>query len=178
MDPPRIEIPLAPRLRGQNPNRGKSGDADLSEAAVSAEVCKVVAEEFVTVTPSLDMGGYGTWDLAVSTPERFASLMPICGGGDTIRAKNIKHVPQWVHHGERDDIIPISASKKMVTALERAGAMEVRFSVYAEDGHDSWTRAYGDIRVGEWMLGQRRRNDEKDGGDRTFVRAENKVQIV
>ncbi|KAL8718557.1 MAG: hypothetical protein Q9181_008182 [Wetmoreana brouardii] len=56
MDPSRIDIPLAPRLRGRNPNRGESGDADLSETAVSADVIKTVAEEFVTVTPSLDMG--------------------------------------------------------------------------------------------------------------------------
>lgn len=56
MDPPHVEIPLAPRLRGRNPNRGKDGDADLSETPVSPEVCKIVAEEFITVTPSLNMG--------------------------------------------------------------------------------------------------------------------------
>ena len=56
MDPPHIEIPLAPRLRGRNSNRGKDGDADLSETPVSPEVCRIVAEEFVTITPSLDMG--------------------------------------------------------------------------------------------------------------------------
>ena len=115
----------------------------------------------VTSNATHDVGGYGTWDLALFTPERFATLMPICGGGDTIRAKNIKHIPQWVHHGERDDIVPISASKKMVDALIKAGAPDVQFSAYPQDGHDSWTRAYNDIRVWKWMLGHRRRNDEK-----------------
>jgi hypothetical protein len=29
------------------------------------------------------------------TPNRFASLMPVCGGGDPLRANQIKHIPQW-----------------------------------------------------------------------------------
>ena len=56
MSAPSIDIPLAPRLRGRNPNKGKSGDADLSRTPVSSEVCRIVAEEFITVTPSLIMG--------------------------------------------------------------------------------------------------------------------------
>lgn len=56
MAAPSIDIPLAPRLRGRNPNKGKSGDVDLSGTPVSVEVCKIVAEEFITVTPSLNMG--------------------------------------------------------------------------------------------------------------------------
>lgn len=56
MNPPSIDIPLAPRLRGRNPNKGNSGDADLSSTPVSAELCTLVAEGFITVTPSLNMG--------------------------------------------------------------------------------------------------------------------------
>ena len=41
------------------------------------------------------MGGYGTWELAMQTPNRFASLTPVCGGGDSLRAKHIRHIPQW-----------------------------------------------------------------------------------
>ncbi|KAI4223457.1 MAG: hypothetical protein LQ349_007429 [Xanthoria aureola] len=127
------------------------------------------------------MGGYGTWDLALSTPQRFATLMPICGGGDTVRAKNIKHVPQWVHHGERDDIIPISASEKMVEALLReVDAREVRFSRYPEAAHDSWTRAYGDVEVWRWMLGRRRVDGGKEVGEveGVVVPEGNKVRVL
>jgi hypothetical protein len=52
---PHIEIPLAKRLRGRNPNQGKAGSKDLTETSVDTEVCRMVAEEFITVTPSLDM---------------------------------------------------------------------------------------------------------------------------
>ena len=114
---------------------------------------------------TLSIGGYGTWDLSLSTPNRFATLTPICGGGDTIRATNIKHVPQWVHHGERDDIIPISASVKMVDALIKVNAEEVRFSRYPEDAHDSWTRAYNDVEVWRWMLMRRRESGRRELGE-------------
>ncbi len=126
-DPPHIDIPLAPRLR--KTKQTKQGDK--STEPVPAEVCKLVAERFVTVTPSLNMecgygwnnsvltalldeivqryridldrihltgfsmGGYGTWDLALHTPDRFASVMRICGGGDPIRAPLIKHISHW-----------------------------------------------------------------------------------
>jgi len=28
------------------------------------------------------MGGYGTWELAVKYPDKFAAIVPICGGGN------------------------------------------------------------------------------------------------
>lgn len=102
------------------------------------------------------MGGYGTWDLGMHTPERFATLTPICGGGDRLRASLIKDVPQWVHHGELDDIIPIQESETMVKALERLKARDVRFTRYPDAAHDSWTAAYNTVDVWKWMLENRR----------------------
>lgn len=106
--------------------------------------------------------------------------MPICGGGDAIRAKNVKHVPQWVHHGERDDIIPISASEKMVKALQEAGAADVRFSRYEEAAHDSWTRAYGDVEVWRWVLAQKREGagGGSGGDDGVVVPEEDIVRVI
>lgn len=98
------------------------------------------------------MGGSGTWDLALHTPLRFATLTPICGSGDPLRASIIKDIPQWVHHGELDDIVPVSASEEMVAALEKAGAKDVRFTRYPDVAHDSWTKAYNTLDVWTWML--------------------------
>src|SRR5699024_6921671 len=30
----------------------------------------------------LSMGGFGTWEMAIRFPDRFAAIAPICGGGD------------------------------------------------------------------------------------------------
>lgn len=119
------------------------------------------------------MGGYGTWDLALHTPERFASLTPICGGGDRLRVTHIKDIPQWVHHGELDDIIPISASEEMVKALRGVGARDVRFTRYPDAAHDSWTAAYNTLDVWKWMLETKK---ERTPGA-VVLPAEDKVQV-
>jgi predicted peptidase len=101
------------------------------------------------------MGGFGTWALAASQPQRFAALAPICGGGQPIWAKRLAHIPQWVFHGAKDDVVPIEHSERMVEALKRKGC-DVRFTVYPEAEHDSWTAAYDTPELYEWLLAQKR----------------------
>lgn len=76
-----------------------------------------------------------------------------------------------VHHGDRDDIIPLQASQKMVTALERAGAPEVQFTRYPDLMHDSWSAAYNNPELYRWMLSHRRQVK----GDEQAVPGDNKV---
>jgi predicted peptidase len=117
------------------------------------------------------MGGYGTWDLALHTPDRFASLALICGGGDTRRASLVSRIPHWVHHGELDDIIDISQSKKMVERLKKAGA-DVRFTTYPDVAHDSWTAAHSTLELWQWMLG----TTKKVSGEAEILLAEDKAR--
>jgi predicted peptidase len=32
----------------------------------------------------ISMGGFGTWNLGLNHPEKFAAIAPICGGGETL----------------------------------------------------------------------------------------------
>lgn len=105
----------------------------------------------------LSMGGYGTWAMAMAYPDRFAAIAPICGGGDPRRAARIRGVPAWVFHGGKDTVVPLQQSEEMVAALKAAGAPEVKLTVYPDAGHDSWTMAYDDPALYEWLLGRRRR---------------------
>ena len=43
------------------------------------------------------MGGYTTWELAMSMPEYFAAIVPICGGGMYWNAGRLKNVPLDQH---------------------------------------------------------------------------------
>ena len=99
----------------------------------------------------LSMGGFGTWRLAASYPERFAAIAPICGGGDPEWAPRLKDIPVWVFHGAKDEIVPLSESEKMVEALKACGG-NVRFTVYPDAGHDSWTQTYENPELYEWFL--------------------------
>jgi len=109
----------------------------------------------------LSMGGYGAWHLAMAYPKRFAALVPICGGGTCFaplggKLDALKDVPTWVFHGAQDDIVPLSESELMVEMLRARGG-NVRFTIYPEAEHDSWTQTYSSPELYTWLLGHSRK---------------------
>ena len=112
----------------------------------------------------LSMGGYGTWDLGLTHPGRFAAIVPICGGGDYItgllssrdKAQAIKTLGVWAFHGAKDPVVPVSESERMVGLLKHYGAQDVKLTIYPEAQHNSWTQAYDDPELYKWMLAHRR----------------------
>lgn len=105
----------------------------------------------------LSMGGYGTWELAFHYPDRFAAIIPICGGGESRRHRidRLKHLPVWCFHGSDDEIVLLDESQRIVDKLREAGG-NVRFTVYEGVGHDSWTQTYDNPEIYEWLLSHRR----------------------
>ncbi|MEH1902860.1 MAG: prolyl oligopeptidase family serine peptidase [Nostoc sp.] len=103
----------------------------------------------------LSMGGYGTWHLAAAQPQRFAAIAPICGGGNPQAAGKLKNLPVWAFHGARDNVVPLKESEIMVSAL-KARDGNVKFTVYPEAEHDSWTQTYDNPKLYEWFLQHRR----------------------
>jgi predicted peptidase len=110
-----------------------------------------VNEECIFVT-GLSMGGTGTWNLAFAYPDRFAAIVPICGYADQAQAEKIKDLPVWVFHGAKDDVVPPQQAIDMVNTLKALGS-PVKFTLYPEANHDSWTDAYNDQELWDWMLG-------------------------
>lgn len=103
----------------------------------------------------LSMGGQGTWRLAMHRPELFAAIAPICGFGRPNDAAKLKHVPTWIFHGGRDDVINYRESTTMADALYRVGN-NARLTIYPDAGHDSWTETYNDPKFYEWLLSHRK----------------------
>ena len=104
----------------------------------------------------LSMGGYGSWHLAVAYPDRFAAIVPICGGGAWYarlpeKVCVLKDVPIWAFHGARDRSVPLTESQKLVNALKGCGG-NVRFTIYPYVEHDSWTRTYSNPELYRWFL--------------------------
>lgn len=123
------------------------------------------------------MGGSGGWRLATRAPDRWAAVVPICGGADfrvwhrgyrTLPAirrffetainrvnytDSMLHVPTYAMHGARDTLVEPDHSRRMVRGLKRIGA-EV---IYREDpkaGHAGFGEAWDDLF--KW-LGEHRR---------------------
>jgi predicted peptidase len=120
-----------------------------------------VDQDRIYVT-GLSMGGFGTWALAAYTPDRFAAIVPICGGGESFWAKRITQLPVWVFHGAKDPGVPLRRSQELVDALTKNGG-NVRFTVYPEAGHDSWTATYDNPKLYEWLLQQKRQHSQSNG---------------
>jgi pimeloyl-ACP methyl ester carboxylesterase len=104
----------------------------------------------VTLT-GLSMGGQGVYEVASRHPDRFKRLGPICGWASG-SADVLATLPTWIHHGEKDTVIPSSESVTMRDRLKAEGAADVRLSLYPEDGHDSWSRAYADPEFVAWLI--------------------------
>ena len=128
-------------------------------AAASAAVDEVVASEAVDpgriYLTGLSMGGYGTWDLAARLPDRFAALLPVCGGGDEQQATRLARLPIWCFHGDADNAVPVARSRAMITAVRAAGGRPI-YSELPGVGNDSWKPAYRDAFVLDWLFSQRR----------------------
>lgn len=103
----------------------------------------------------LSMGGFGTFHMAMTQPDRFAAAAPICGAGHTELALNALWVPFYIFHGEKDNIVPFSCSTDMQQAIAEQG-YDVQLKSYPEAEHDSWTPTYGGEELFKWFAGKKR----------------------
>lgn len=133
-----------------------TADLAAAVAALDAVLASEPADPGRVYVTGLSMGGYGTWDLACRHPERFAAALPICGGGDAASARRLVTLPVWCFHGGDDPLVPAELSRAMIAAIVAAGGTPI-YSELPGVGHDSWTPAYRNPAVLDWLFAQRRR---------------------
>ena len=144
---------------------GERWDSEALLALLDSVIASHKVDTGRVLLTGLSMGGYGSWALLSKAPERFAAVVPICGGGERIdillasRTKSdaLKSLPVWAFHGGKDGVVPLSESERMVEALKKAGVKELQLTVYPEAGHDSWTEAYNNPKLYEWFLSHGRK---------------------
>jgi predicted peptidase len=135
---------------------GEWWHARLLKGMIDDVLAKYNVDRSRVYLTGLSMGGYGAWDLAISYPQYFAAVAPICGGGNTIRIRQMKDVPTWAFHGLKDDAVPEQESARMVAALKAAGG-NVQYTVLPEAGHvETWVYAYGQAGLFDWFLTHRK----------------------
>lgn len=186
--PPKLLSAAAPAPKDETPEA----------AARRAEAARLLATQFIVVSPQcpagtwwdddavlaladeiaakhkvdsrrvylagLSMGGYGTWSAGLKQLKRFAAIVPICGGGqrvDVMRAAREQKVALqslgiWVFHGAKDPTVPLEESERMVEALKKAGVTDLKFTVYPEAKHDSWTESFAHPDLYTWLLQHQR----------------------
>ena len=101
----------------------------------------------------ISMGGYGVWQTAVAYPDKFAALVPLCGGcDDSAQVCRIKQVPIWTFHGIADDVVSISETERLVRRLHDCGG-NVKFTRLEKEGHGI-QYLFEDQAIYDWLLKQ------------------------
>lgn len=103
----------------------------------------------------LSMGGMGVFEIAGRNPRLFAAAFPICGSGDTTRARKMKRIAWWVFHGDADNVVLPEYSVQMVNALKKEGA-DVKFSLYRGVNHNSWDKAFAEPGLLPWLFSKKK----------------------
>ncbi len=113
-----------------------------------------IDEDRVYLT-GFSMGGYGTWFTAMSKPELFAAIIPICGGGMCWNS-DVLTMPTWVFHGSEDKRVPTVYSELMVEGM-RSHGLDVTYTRIDGAGHHIWNDVYNADLL-DWLLSHKRQN--------------------
>jgi predicted peptidase len=149
----------------------------IALAALDAAIAEFGADPRRQYLTGMSMGGYGSWNIALDAPQRFAAIVPVCGAVLAPRAvrptlfveavaheadpyaaiaERLRNVPIWMFHGALDDVVPPEDDRKLHAAFQHAGAKDVRYTEYPDGNHNAWDATYADAAMWEWMWAQRR----------------------
>jgi predicted peptidase len=110
------------------------------------------ARRYVT---GLSMGGFGSFDACLRRPGYFAAAIPICGGADDSRAKDLAGTRFWIFHGGSDSVVPVGRSRSIFHLLKAAGG-NAKYTEYPGVDHNSWTKAYHEPGLADWLFARHR----------------------
>ncbi len=150
-------------------------NVEMALAALDAATAEFGGDPKRTYLTGISMGGYGTWETALAAPQRFAALAPVCGA---IRAPNdyralyvsevvgaddpyaalaarLKHVPTWIFHGAKDNVVLPDDDRKTFAAFKAAGA-DVQYTEFPDANHNSWDATYNLDAMWTWLFAQRK----------------------
>lgn len=130
----------------------------------------------------LSMGAFGIWAAAYAQPDIFAAVVPVCGGfskpiprhsgtgvtklvrtakvaPNSREVQRVAHLPSWLFHGGADRIVNVNGSRALYEALggQARGRDELRLTIYENDGHHIWGKAYRTEELWTWLLSCRRK---------------------
>ena len=168
---PMKKYPLVVALHGSGgrpkPNFGKKfngkylmvqpwGRGDLAyEGLADYDVMRIIEymKEWYNIDSSRiyitggSMGGRGTWGVATRHPDTFAAAAPICGWADGLSLENLKNIPIFNQHGQKDWTVSIDQSRFAVDQLQKRG-YSIAHKEFPEAGH-SIANKYPVI---DWLL--------------------------
>lgn len=102
----------------------------------------------------LSMGGMGTYEMLRRKRHTFAAAFAICGGDNLANVKKYRHIPLWIFHGAKDDVVDPAFSIAIAKRLKTLGD-EVKLTIYPNANHNSWDSAFAEPTFLPWLYGHR-----------------------
>lgn len=107
----------------------------------------------------MSLGGYGTMHFAGKYADKITAAVAICGGGNVNDACNLATIPLWVQHGNKDFIVPLSESKKIVKAIKSCKPdADVTLTVIKGGNHSNVENVFRKDEIYDWMLKQTKKS--------------------
>lgn len=117
----------------------------------------------------MSLGGYGAMDFVGTYPDKIAAGMALCGGCTLKDVQGLGALPFWILHGTADRAVSVSASKKVVSALQEEGNDKLlRFDWLHGANHGRLARIYYLDETYQWLF-KHKKNDNPQTVDRIIV---------
>lgn len=110
----------------------------------------------------LSMGGFGTWDLLMRYPEKWAAGIPMGGGADLSRADILKDIPIWTFHQMLDTVVSSEGTQNIVKEIIKLGG-NIKFTPYFENRHNAWDYGYVEEDLLTWLYSHTKDTNPKAG---------------
>ncbi len=110
----------------------------------------------------LSSGGFATFATAIEHPETFAALIPICGGANPEKIELLQNIPMWIFHAEDDPAV--AADEYLYPTIKALDDQGIPYkltkyekgAIFAPSAHFSWTPAYANKEMRNWLFEQSR----------------------
>ena len=105
----------------------------------------------------MSLGGYGTLHFAGKYADKITAAVAICGGGNVSDGCKLGTIPLWIQHGDKDYIVPVSESQKVVNAIRKCNEKaKLIFTIIKGGNHGSVENIFHKDAMYNWLFEQKR----------------------
>ena len=162
---------LAPECPPDNASWSQGEMAADDMLAVTAAILDATLQDYPIDRDRVSLvgisaGAGGSWILASRRPDLFAAIAPLSANrflptDDRIAA--LRQMRIWAFNCRDDKACPIEPIRAAVRTFAAAGVNVHLSEIEAGPNHDTWSGAFGDYDLRDWLLAQRRGDSSQLG---------------
>jgi predicted peptidase len=158
---------LVPQQQKRHRSWSRSGEEQAGDMlSITYQTLREVIAEFPIdedriYVSGVSSGGTACWEIAARYPGVFAAVAPLSSAGcDSSKVGQLKQIPIWAFHCKVDTLTRPDGVQTTVEVIRQAGGLAHLTLTERFNGngwtHDSWTPAFREQGLAEWLLTQRK----------------------